>query len=182
MIRIVVHLMLVMSLSGSALSQQRHFGRLDGEAVSVVLTSEQLASAPTWKGGDEEPSLSVGKAIRAAKSAVATEYPGLKVQDGTVSVAFLKENSSINSGDHFTDRRGVEYFRDDVETTIVTDCWVYWIRLTWTPVVGNGLSTQPSPSVPVAVLMDGTALLPSKIIKPLAEPEFTSRYRKLQSP
>ncbi|MFO0924594.1 MAG: hypothetical protein U0905_19160 [Pirellulales bacterium] len=61
----------------------------------------------------------------------------------------------------------------------MTDCWVYWIRLTWTPVVGNGLSTQPSPSVPVAVLMDGTAVLPSKIIKPLKEPEFTSRYRKL---
>jgi hypothetical protein len=181
MIRTIFFLVLASMLGSDAFCQQRHLGRIDGEPVSIVLSVDQLGRAPSWSSDDDgEPPLSVGKAIKAAKLAVVKEYPNLKDKDWTVSVALEEETSSINTGDHFTDSDGIEYYCDDVELTIVLDRWVYWVRLTWQPVVGNGITAHFSPNIPVAILMDGTAVLPSKITKPTPEPEFRVRYRKLR--
>lgn len=183
MIRTILLLALVSVIGRDALCQQRHFGRIDGEPVSIVLSADQLSRAPSWSSDDDgEPPLSVGKAIKAAKLAVAKEYPELKDKDWEVSVTFAQETSSINTDNHFTDSDGIEYYSKEDRLTIVLDRWVYWVRLSWQPVVGNGLTAHFSPNIPVAILMDGTAVLPSKITKPTSEPEFRVRYRKLRMP
>lgn len=183
MIRTILLLALVSVIGRDAFCQQRHFGRIDGEPVSIVLSADQLNRAPSWSSDDGgEPPLSVGKAIKAAKLAVAKEYPELKDKDWSVSVTFAQETSSINTDDHFTDSDGIEYYCNDIASTIVLDRWVYWVRLTWQPTIGNGITAHFSPNIPVAILMDGTAVLPSKITKPIPEPEFSIKYKKLLMP
>jgi hypothetical protein len=183
MIRAILSIVLGLLLGSDAFCQQRHFGRIDGEPVSIVLSVDQLSRSPSWTSNDDsEPPLSVGKAIKAAKLAVAKEFPKLKDKDWTVSVSLERETSSINTGNHFTDSEGIEYFRDEEMLTLVLDRWVYWVRLTWQPLVGNGRTAHFSPNIPVAILMDGTAVLPSKITSPIPEPEFRVRYRQLRMP
>lgn len=179
MIRTILLLVVASMLGRDALCQQRHFGRIDGEPVSIVLSADQLSRTPSWSSDDDSESpLSVGKAIKAAKLAVAKELPELKDKDWRVSVTLAQETSSINTDNHFTDSDGIEYYCDEDMLTIVLDKWVYWVRLTWQPVVGNGLTAHFSPNIPVAILMDGTAVLPSKITKPIPEPEFSFKYKK----
>ncbi len=181
--RTVLSLLIALILERDALCQQRHFGRIDGESVSVVLSADQLSRAPSWSNDDkDEPPLSVGKAIAAAKLAVAKEYPTMKDKKWTFSVILSEEHKSINTDQHFTDSDGKEYFSNESALTFTLDKWVYWVRLTWHPVVGNGLTAFYAPNIPVAVLMDGTVVLPSKIIMHVADADFRARYRKLEKP
>ncbi len=184
MIRIALVMLCSIGVCSTSLAQQRHFGRINGTPVSVILTSDQLIDAPTWLNETEdEPPLSVGKAIERAKSAVAKEYPTLKDKKWSVSVVLREESDSVNSGHHFTDSDGTEYYKANTEEwDLTTPKWVYWIRLTWTPMMGNGLTDQSSPNIPVAVLMDGSVVLPTRIRKPLAEIEFSTHFRRKTAP
>ncbi len=135
MIRILLCLLFVAMLASDSFCQRRFFGRIEGEPVSIVLTVDQLRRTPTWSTDEQnEPPLSVGKAIAAAKLAVSKEFPKLKDKQWTVSVVLTEEHSSINTDQHFTDSTGIEYYADDHELTIVSGKWVYRVRLTWQPV------------------------------------------------
>lgn len=183
MIRTVLCLLFAATIGSNALCQQRHFGRIDGEPVSIVLSADQLSQTPDWSSDDQdEPPLSVGKAIAKAKIAVAKKFPKFKDKNWTVSVILAEEHTSINTDHHFTDSDGTEYCADVARLTFTLQKWVYWVRLTWHPLVGNGLTDHVAPNIPVAVLMDGTVVLPTKITKPIPEAEFAGRYRRIQSP
>lgn len=164
-------------------SQQRHFGRIDGKSVSIVLSSDQLVQAPTWNDDDEaEPPLTIGRALKLAKSAVAMKYPNLKHEDWTVTVTLVEEHTAVNTDQHFTDENGIEYYKTGQNEIVFTSSWIYWVRLRSIPVVGNGLTAIFAPNIPVAVMMDGKTVLPTEITRPLPDAEFRQAYRRIDLP
>jgi hypothetical protein len=177
-------LIFVVCMANDARSQQRHFGRLNGKSVSVVLANAQLDRASNWnEAKDAEPPLSIGRAIQLAKAAVATKYPSLKEENWVVTVTLGQECCALNTDQHFTDEDGEEYYkaRDKDKEIVIRSCWVYWVRLRSQPVMGNGLAELVAPNIPVAVMMDGETILPTMISKPLPESEFKEKFRRIET-
>lgn len=180
-------LIFVVYSASDARSQQRHFGRVDGKSVSVVLSNAQLDRATNWnEAKDAEPPLSIGRAIQLAKAAVATKYPSLKDEYWVITVSLGQECWALYTDRHFTDEDGEEYYKtrdkDEDKEIVIRSCWVYWVRLRSQPVVGNGLTELVAPNIPVAVMMDGETILPTMISKPLPESEFKEKFRRLETP
>ncbi len=74
MIRIVLLTLCSIGVGSTLLAQDRHFEAINGTRVSVILTSDQLSNAPTCLyDTEDEPPLSVGKAIERAKSGKSKE-------------------------------------------------------------------------------------------------------------
>jgi hypothetical protein len=144
----------------------RHIGRIDGEQTLVTISVQDLVDSPSWNpAAEEDPPLSVGRAIRSAKKAVVDRFPEFEKEMhlATLSVQLVQEHSSVNSGMHSTDKDGKEHIRKG-GLEFVGDRWVYWVQFSWIPPVSDGPNMYTYPIVPVAVLMNGKASVARRIV------------------
>ena len=182
--RIALTIAILAFFSNDLRAQARYMGRQNGDAVFVSLPMDKLSRSPDWdirRAETLEPPISIGKAIRLAKQAVTEKYPNHKEKSWSVSIEFREEQQPINDGHHLLDENGNIYYRDDEILELAVNKWVYWIRLSWSPTVGNGLTLHFSPSIPVAVLIDGTVLVAQKERKVVSEQELKTSYKKLEN-
>ncbi len=184
MTRIALTFAVLALFANDLLAQIRFMGRQDGDAIFVSLPMEKLSQTPEWDSShkDElEPPISIGKAIRLAKLAVSEKYPQHKNKLWSVSVEFCPEPMAINTGDCPIDDSGNRYFRNNGTLEMTINKWVYWIRFRWSPLFGNAITNHLSPSIPVAVLMDGTVLVAQKERMNVSDQELKASYRKWES-
>jgi hypothetical protein len=180
--RIIACLLFIGAMSSLSNGQHRWQGRISGDEVFISLTADALAAATRWDPSDPSnppPPIPVEKALKLAREALELEHPTLRGTRWGLSFQLSSETSGINDRSMLVDEKGNCFYRDDEPLTIVLDSWVYWIRFTNSPLAGGSIKMHLSPSIPVAVLMDGTVLLPKKERFTVDTKTFEKSYRKM---
>lgn len=169
-------ILLIALIGRDSHSQTRHFGHANGKAVSIVISEEQLNRTPRWSKDELEPPLSIGKALHSAKNAATKAYPELNKLGTNFRICLVEEHTSINTDHHFTDTDGRQYYRRPINFKFISERWVYWFRVSGFPVFSEGPSIGLIYDFPVAVLMDGSVIMPTEITRPLPDAEFKKQF------
>lgn len=144
----------MLAIFGEDFEYSRYAGRINGKQAVVSISSDELLASPAWyPDKEDEPPIPIGKAVRLAKQAIIERMPEFRenLQSAELTVELVKEHHAINSGTHYTDKFGKSHFHKN-KIEFVFDRWVYWVRLSWPPIVSEGPIIYPT--VPVAVLMN----------------------------
>jgi hypothetical protein len=185
--RLIASVILVCSTITPICAQSRWHGTINDVGVCVTISQDLLRQSTPWDPSDEStpaPPISIHEAIRLAKSAVFEKWPDLKNSKWDYSISLKTESYGINDGTIVVDDGGAEWqLREkEEEVTRTTQAWVYCIQLSCVPPITSNGPTLPGPQFPVAVLLDGTVVLPTS--KPLRIPQSILQrdYRRLSRP
>ncbi len=185
--RLIASVILICSVTTHLCAQSRWDGTLNDGGVCVTISQDLLRQSTPWDPNDETtpaPPIPIQEALRLAKSAVFEKWPNLKNSSWDYSISLKKESYGINDGTFVIDDGGVEWQLREKEEDIVrtTQAWVYCIQFSCLPPIASEGPTLPGPQFPVAVLLNGTVVLP--ISKPLRIPQniLQRDYRRSTRP
>lgn len=160
-------------------------GKIGNDDVVVTIPESTLLEQPSWNPRKSEtpaPPIELHAAIDLAKKAVWDAHPDFKERQWNYSISLNEVSHGINDGSIVVDAQGREWFRRKQEITIFT-AWVYCVRFVEAPPVISDGPTSPGPRFPVAVLFDGSVVLPKKIEKKSVDTATLERdYKRILSP
>lgn len=158
---------LLFTLTGPLCAQTHWIGKIGDEHVSVVIPQSTLLKQPGWNPRDSStpaPPIALHTAVDLAKQALWNAHPTFKDMDWNYSISLDVVTHGINDGTHVIDAKGREWIRREREL-VIFGAWVYCIRFSALPPVVSQGPTYPGPRFPVAVLFDGSVILPTNIEK-----------------
>ncbi len=177
--------LLLCAIGSPSCAQTQWNGKIGNDDVAVIIPESTLLKQPGWNPRKSEtpaPPIELHAAIDLAKQAVWDADPDFKERQWNYSISLNEVARGINDGSIVVDAQGRQWFRRKQEITIFT-AWVYCVRFTEAlPVVSEG-PTFPGPQFPVAVLFDGTVILPKKVEKKIVDATTLERdYERMRSP
>ena len=152
----------------------------EGE-VGVVIPKALLARSPKWEPDSDAadaPPIALHEAIKLAKHELTKTYPNLAGETWSYSISLQLESHGINDGTYVIDKSGNHWtLREEIVTT--GGGWVYCVRFNRKPpIVGEG-PVGPGPTFPVAVLLDGTVIVPTKLTVNIDQGTLERDYDRL---